>query len=401
MTQESTQETTLQMTLDSEYLKRLYRTKKRSDFVIIFNGMEYNVHLAIVANRSKYFENLMFDDFKELVDGQVNIEFMLISQDVFQHFLGWLYGFELDVEHLLPMTHLADYFRCGNLVKGLEKHPLYRLAPSAMTLKNISQLVIPTFTLTDQVTILENDKLLLNAMLWFTANIEALLSLEADVLRLIPIEWLRYVFGTAPVHLFKSELARLDKALELYSILGPSDELYAALFEGIKLVFITGDETLGMKYHPLYRHENIKVLENLLNSRASSMLYRELKDTRGIDFQGSSLTITVDDYTRGDEWVAKAQICKDVACTLKLYRRREYAFDVCLWVQPTFSAQSTLSYFSCVVENDLSNVFFSYKEPKTLSKGEYYAFHEAKFLSSSSKKVTLIVQIQSLSFINE
>jgi hypothetical protein len=73
-----------------DFLKQLYQSSQRTDFVINFNGCSYSVHLALIALKSIYFQSIMLDTVNGHCVGSVDINLELISQEVFQTFLQLL-----------------------------------------------------------------------------------------------------------------------------------------------------------------------------------------------------------------------------------------------------------------------------------------------------------------------
>jgi hypothetical protein len=115
-----------------------------------------------------------------------------------------------------------------------------------------------------------------STLLWFAFHIDALLSLTPQVLSLISLEWLRYLFGGAPMHFFNDELHRFNKALDLYLKIGPSEDLFASLFEGIDFGYINVNEMLEMRCHPVFSTDNDNVIMRVMESRTCSLDYVDL-----------------------------------------------------------------------------------------------------------------------------
>jgi hypothetical protein len=385
------------------YLNRLYLGRNRSDFTIIFNGHEYKVHLAIIAMKSTYFQSLIFKDFKENEDGSININIDHISQDQFEHFLQYLYDFAFDPTFVVPLLCLADYFQCDNLKKELEAFPFYRVSPSELNLANMAQLILPKLTLCETIKVTA-DELLWNILVWFTANINVFTLIDADVLSLIPFEWLRYVFGKAPLHLFKNETDKLDRALDIYSKLEHTKELFGALFEGINFCLIPFEDTLGAKYLPLYRTENEIVLQNIMEQRARSLTFEELKLLNNNNWKGcATLRLYIPNYKNApkEEVLSKdARICKDVTSELRV-KKFDTACTIFLYIQSSSSyTKFRVSFLLCVIENDLKEFKSRIVTSEVCRMNNAWIVEKWEFNTESCETVLFHVQILSLELID-
>jgi hypothetical protein len=251
-----------------EFCKKLYETKESTDLVITFNGIPYHVHAIVLGMTLRYFrDSFLSTERDQSMDIELEIPF--ISQDAFEHFLKYTYGWELDMDNFLPLFYLSEHFQCKTLSKMCRKNRLYKLSFSE---SNALQFFQCTSKLTlDETKQVTENTFLVDCVVWFTVHFDKILELKLETLKLIPLEWLRYVFGSAPFHVFESELDRLDKARQLYLKWGESTELYSALFEGIRFNCIPLRDMCGEKYMFLYQVDNDIVLDKLQGSRISDM----------------------------------------------------------------------------------------------------------------------------------
>jgi hypothetical protein len=387
------------MALEGEFLKRLYKEGHITDFTIVFNGQEYRVHLAIIAMKSTYFQTLIFKDFKELDERSINIDIDYISQEHFDHFLHYLYGFEYDPNHIIPLLCLADYFQCQELKEDLEEYPFYSLVPDQLTVANMAQMILPNLTLCETIE-LTDDELLWNSLIWFTANIAALIDMDADILSLIPLEWFRYVFGKAPLHFFKNETDKLNKALDLYIKLEHTEELFAALFEGINFFSISLKDTHGAKYLPLYRTENEIVLHKMMEQRACSLTFDELKLLNNNHWKGcSTLTLQITNYKNAAKelFTTKASICQDVTSQMEVTKLNDESFSIYLRIKTTSSYKKyRCSYFLCVHQNDFEELEFHTVHCEDCEVNSGWGFSEMGVIVERCESVLFHVQILSL-----
>jgi hypothetical protein len=391
------------MAIELDCIKRVYQTRKGTDFIINYNGHEYKVHLDIIASKSKYFQKIICDDFKERREGRIDISFDFISQRDFEHFLQYFYGFELEVERCVPLYCLADYFQCDSLQTELKKNPIYRLRPSEEALQKFALLELPVLSLDGNWNV--SDEHLWNSLLWFTANIDSFIAMKKEVLCSIPLDWLRFAFGTAPVHLFQNELKRLDKALELYAKCGPSEELFATLFEGIRFIYIPADDMLAIKYLPLYRTQNDIVTRNLMNTRVSSLSYKELQVRNAGNFRGCvSLTLEVDDYaTVTGELQVQERLSKDISCELSIRKLDDATCSVFVKISSAtydHSYKAQLSYFLCVVENNMGQVTF-HDGPSQTVRVNTWKRNQLQLVTHQCKKVSFFFQLLSFQILSK
>jgi hypothetical protein len=390
------------MVEELDYFKRLYKGRNRSDFTITFNGHEYKVHLAIIAIKSTYFQSLIFKDFKENDDASVNIHMDYISQEHFEHFLQVLYDFEFDPSQIVPLICLADYFQCSELKEELEEIPFYSLAPTTLNLANVTQMILPNLTLCETIE-LTDDELLFDILVWFTANMNSFIDMDADILSLIPLEWLRYVFGKAPLLFFKNETDRLNKALDLYSKLEHTEELVGALFEGINFFSIPLGDMLGAKYLPLYRTENEIILQKIMEQRACSLTFDELKLKNNNNWKGcATFTLEIEDYKNAAKEPLKSSaiICKDVTGELRVTKLDDTSFSIFLSIKSSSSYRKYLcSYFLCIIENDFDFQYQTEELGEECEMSEEWGYSEMNFILESCENVHFHVQIFSLELI--
>jgi hypothetical protein len=187
------------------------------------------------------------------------------SQVEFDHFLKYCYGYKMEPSQALPMLCLSEFLKCPGLAEECDN--VQQLGYSEQQAIMIWQHVLPMLTLHDTVDTCVRDNRLMTFLIWFTIHFGKMLELELDVVSLIPIKWLRFVFVDAPCHMFEDERDRLDKALQFYLKIGHSDELFSALFEGIKFKHISSKVLSEERYHFLYQTDNNVVLDNLMQPR--------------------------------------------------------------------------------------------------------------------------------------
>jgi hypothetical protein len=252
-----------------EFGKKLYETKERTDLVITFNSVPYHVHALVLGIRSKYF-NVLFMSMDRGQSMDIELELPFISQEAFEHFLKYSYGWELDMDYFMPMLYLSEHFQCDTLWKACRQYRLYKVCFCDSHASQFFQCILPKLTLDETSKVIGNT-LLVDCVIWFTVHFDGILQLKVDTLKLIPLKWLRYVFGEAPFHVFEDELDRLDKARQLYFMLGESKELFSALFEGIRFKCISLRDMCGEKYMFLYQSDNDIVLDKLQSARNFDM----------------------------------------------------------------------------------------------------------------------------------
>jgi hypothetical protein len=250
-----------------QLIKRLYETKEITDLVITFNSVPYHVHCLVLGIMSKYFEALFLSEQQDI---NIELDIPYISQDAFEHFLEYNYGGELDMKFVLPMLSFSSYFQCDELWQECQEYRLYNLTFSETHALHLFQYIISNFTLDETKKVIQ-DNLLVDCVIWFTVHFDKILELKVETLNLIPLEWLRYVFGKAVFHVFRNELDRLDKACQLYFKMGESKELFSVLFEGIRFRCIPLRDMCDEKYGFLYQSDNDIVLDKLLSPRISDM----------------------------------------------------------------------------------------------------------------------------------
>jgi hypothetical protein len=252
--------------------QRLYETKDSADLSITFNCVPYQVHSLVLGMTSNYFGNLFLSKVKvQRMDIELDIPY--ISQDAFVQFLKYCYGWELDNKYVMPMLSLSVCFECNKLWKKCKKYRLYNVSFSETHALHLFHYIVSNFTLEETEEVI-NDNLLVDCVVWFTVHFDKILELKLETLKLIPLEWLRYVFGKAPFHVFKNELDRLEKACQLYFKLGESAELFSALCEGIRFKCIPLRDMCDEKYSFLYQSNNNVMLDNLLSPRIFDMSLR-------------------------------------------------------------------------------------------------------------------------------
>jgi hypothetical protein len=248
-----------------DFFKKAYETKESTDLVIIFNGVTHHAHSLVLGMKSNYFKSLFLSKQKgRIVTLKLDIPY--ISQDALEHFLKYCYGWELDMDYVLPMLSFSSHFECDELWKETTTYRLFKLPFSETHALHLFQHVFPKLTL-DETTKVRHDTLLMDSVIWFTVHFDKILELKLESLKSISMIWLRYVFGKAPFHVFESEFDRLEKARQLYFKLGESKELFSALFEGIRFNCIDLRGMFHEKYLFLYQCDNDIVLEKLEHPR--------------------------------------------------------------------------------------------------------------------------------------
>jgi hypothetical protein len=277
------------MTIEAQ----LCQQRTRSDLLINFNGTDHHAHFIILAIKCNYFESLLFSQCQEKTQGRITITLEDISQSAFAHFLDYVYGAPLESAHIQDLIKLADYFQCDELAAECAKFPLHKLGSAVQPATWIIQELIPSFTLLEKDTFMQDVKLK-EAFLWFSLNFDGIVKLELDLLSSIPMDWLRFVFGKAPCHCFDSESDRLDKAIAFYLRMGHSDELFSTLFENIRYACIPSTGLLDRKYLFLYRTPNETVRRKVMGPRGSALPPEELKT----NFTSLMLTCERSDWDR-------------------------------------------------------------------------------------------------------
>jgi hypothetical protein len=249
---------------------QLCQTSTKSDLLINFNGTDYHAHFIILGMKCHYFASLYFSGCQESAQGRITITLEDISQPAFTYFLQYVYGALFKYAHMKDLIKLADYFQCEELAKECANFPLYKLGSAVEHATWIIEDVIPSFTLLEKDTFIEDVKLK-EAFLWFVLHFDEIVRLELELLSSIPINWLRFVFGRAPCHCFDSEKDRLDKAIAFYFRMGHSDELFSALFENIRYACIPPTGLSHRRYLFLYRTSNEKVRRQMMLPRGTAL----------------------------------------------------------------------------------------------------------------------------------
>jgi hypothetical protein len=315
---------------ESLYLTQLYQSNIRTDFVIYFNGCEYNVHSIILAMKCAYFEHIFFFECKEERDGKLYLDMENITQDDFQQFLKHIYGSPPILDCYQAMIILADYFQCDEVARYCQEFPLYQLPPTVKNTEHFIQRIIPCLKLASNVNSIEDQQLMATS-LWFTTNIDVIIDMDVQVLRTIPLDWLRFVFGHFCFHAFESELILLDKAAQLYHKMGPTEELFSVLFEGINFQRIPLDGRFSPKYNFLYHSDNATVLEKIFSPHASFMTYAEMRRSTSFNLTKSW---TVSSSTSG---FCRSNICIDVQGQLQLLHIHDSHYNLWFSVYHNFS----------------------------------------------------------------
>jgi hypothetical protein len=274
---------------------QLLETRPNPDLRIVFNGTEHQAHWIVVAQKSRYFNALLFSEYQEQHGGTLVTNLQGVSDSDFKLFLDYFYGARWNSEYLAPMMKLADYFQCDELSSECEEIPLYSLGCSPREAAWIFAELIPSLTLVEDSTMLESEQLM-GVMLWFKVQSDQILKLELDVLSLISHEWLRYVFGKAPCHWFNNETMRLDNAIDLYLRMGHSESLFSALFESINYSRIPSSSLLNRKYLFLYRAENDMVRRKVIGPRGAALPADELKTEFGSFFSSEFSCIVPSEF---------------------------------------------------------------------------------------------------------
>jgi hypothetical protein len=345
------------------FCKKLYDTKQGTDLIITFNSIPYHVHSLVLGMTSKYFEDLVLSkENGESMDFELDISY--ISQDAFEHFLRFSYSEELDMNYALPMLSLSAHFECDKLWEACQRYRLYNVPFCENNALHFFQYIISKFTL-DETKEVINDKLLVDCVVWFTLHFDKILELKLETLKLIPLEWLRYVFGKAVFHVFESELDRLQKARQLYFKLGESKELFSALFEGIRFNCITFPEMCDERLLFLYQSDNDIVIDKLQSPRISDMsgMYNQ-------DFlaENRSLVMKVDSNDCGDcQVTTRYSMGTNVRGTLRYIETEELSheleFEVALWPrQDSQRSSSKLSLILCAIQQDFGKWDIYYKD---------------------------------------
>jgi hypothetical protein len=336
------------------YCKKLYETKESVDLVITFNSIPYHVHSLVLGMTSKYFENLfIFKEKGESMDFELDISY--ISQDAFEHYLKYCYFWELDMNYALPMLSLSSYFDCDKLWEACQRYRLHNVPFCENNALHFFQYIISKFTLDETKEVIK-DKLLVDCVVWFTLHFDKILELKLETLKLIPLEWLRYVFGKAVFHVFESELDRLQKARQLYFKLGESKELFSALFEGIRFNCITFLEMCDENLLFLYQSDNDVVLDKLQIPRISDM-----SGMYNLAFLKDSPSLVMKLSSKDSEEASIYSLAENVRGTFR-YRsgkHNDLTFDVFLLPEEKKLELFSVSIFFFSFEDNFERWYFS------------------------------------------
>jgi hypothetical protein len=275
----------------TSFLSKLFCTKKKSDVLIHFNDCPFDVHHLILALRSTYFKDLLFSGNKEkrMV---FQFDFPLISHSAFNIYLDYCYGSKIDPimssSLVASVLCLAVQFQVDDLKETCWNQ--FKIGDSFTTddILQLFEYIFPILSLIEDETMLEN-VFLVELLWWFTHHLDKIVELDVKVLSLIPEQWLRYVFGKAPIHFFEDELGRLNKAIQLYEKLKHCPNVFSALFEDINYKFIPMSELWDKKYLFLYRTENVIVRDKIMSPRGKFVT----STAPSQPYKGPSFVVTV------------------------------------------------------------------------------------------------------------
>jgi hypothetical protein len=110
-------------TLKNDRLYNLYKEGKFSDFSMICNEKEFQVHKCILATSSSdFFQRLFLSDWKEAETGFIEVP-EGISHQAFELFIIYLYTLQMETEamkqYIFELYELSDYFQAAELKKSI------------------------------------------------------------------------------------------------------------------------------------------------------------------------------------------------------------------------------------------------------------------------------------------
>jgi hypothetical protein len=136
--------------------------------------------------------------------------------------------------------------------------------------------------------------------------------------------------------------------------------LFGALFEGINFSSIPSKHTLGVKYLPLYRTNNKIILNKIMQQRAWSLTFAELKLKNNNNWKScATLTLKIENYKNAAKkrLISTAIICKNVTSELRVTKLDDTTCNVYLRIQSS-NKKFRVSFFLSAIQNGFEKVTY-------------------------------------------